>query len=222
MDKQYKAVIFDLDGTLINTLFDLQNSMNYVLEKKGYPTHTYEEIKNYVGNGMQKLVERALPQNVDSNIVNDCYNKMVAYYGGHNCVDSKVYDGMEDTIKKLNKQGIKLAVLTNKIHTSALKVIDHYLKNQFDIVQGDDGIIPLKPNIDGVEMILNKWNLKTEEVIFVGDSCVDIKTAQNANMDCIALEWGYCDKNKLYGQNATYYANSAEDVFKIVMGEKLN
>ncbi len=222
MNKQYKAVIFDLDGTLVNTLFDLQNSMNYVLQEKGYPTHTYEEIKSYIGNGMQKLVERALPQNVDSSIVNYCYNKMVAYYGKHNCVDSKVYDGMEDTIKKLNQKGIKLAVLTNKIHTSALKVIDHYLKNQFDIVQGDDGIVPLKPNIEGVEMILNKWNLKTEEVIFVGDSCVDIKTAQNANMDCIALEWGYCDINKLHEQKATYYVNSAKDVFKIVIGEKLN
>ena len=218
---KYKGVIFDLDGTLVNTLYDLKNSCNYVMRKNGFPEHSYENIRSFIGNGIHKLIERACPMGTDSKIVEKCFNEMVAHYNENNCVESCTFDGIDKLLADLKSNGIKLAVLTNKIQSSTDKVVDYYLHDIFSIVQGDDGKLPLKPNTDGIDMIINSWSMKKNEVLYVGDSCVDTKTARNAGVDCVACKWGFCDSEVLVNEHTRYIVDNPSQIYDIVMGENL-
>lgn len=196
-----KLVIFDLDGTLLNTIADLAASANYALVQNGFPARTEEECRSFVGNGIDKLLERALPsgQQTPENVAR-LKPAFLAHYDQHNADLTTVYPGVTELVDGLYKQGVGLAVLSNKYQAAAEKLVKHYFPAvSFVAVIGQRPGIPTKPNPVGVYEILQLANAKKEDVLYVGDSDVDVLTAQNAGVPCCAVSWGFRSRVQLEG-----------------------
>lgn len=193
----YKAVIFDLDGTLLNTLEDLADSTNYALEKNGFNKRTLEEIRRFVGNGNIKLMQRALPENASESQFDKAYADFCEHYKHNMANKTRAYDGIDDMLKALYNSGKKLAIVTNKIDFAAQELCGNLFGDYVKTVVGSDGIRPNKPAPDGLLYALDKLGVDKSEAVFVGDSEVDIATANNAQMDCIGVLWGFRDREQL-------------------------
>jgi len=186
-----KAIIFDLDGTLLNTLNDLHKAVNFALEKYNYPPVTIEEVRLALGSGPQKLIQVSLKKEVEN--FDEVFNTYLKYYSEHSNDQTSYYEGVIETIAKLKKANFKLAVLSNKQHLDTVKVINHYFKDTFDIIQGSTSSESRKPNPDNLFKIVNNLELKVDECYYVGDTEVDYLTAKNANMDAIMVKYGFRD-----------------------------
>jgi phosphoglycolate phosphatase len=212
---KYKAILFDLDGTLLNTLDDLGDSMNNVLSKLNYPTHPIDAYKYFVGDGLEMLVKRALPEGYDTVVFERAYNLMRAEYE-KNCENKTgVYAGIAELLEFLQEKGIKRTVLTNKPHDTAQKVIEKYFpKYNFDIVLGARDNVPKKPNPEAAFEIAEKLNLKCSEFLYLGDTKVDMQTASSAGMFPIGVLWGFRKADELIESGAkiliTHPANLKE------------
>lgn len=194
-----KLVIFDLDGTLLNTIADLATATNHALQQLGYPTHSVDAIRTYVGNGINKLLERALPpaEQSDQNI-NRMRSLFIPYYNEHSTDLSSPYPGIIHLLEELHKKGIMMAVASNKYHTATIKLIKHYFPNiHFTEILGQRDGIAVKPAPTIVYEIMKIANVQKEDVLYVGDSDVDIKTAHNAEVDAIAVTWGFRSREEL-------------------------
>lgn len=185
----YKAILFDLDGTLLNTLDDLTCACNYALSLYGYPSRTKEEVNSFVGNGIFSLVEKAI--NGDHSIINDVYNSFLKYYNTHSMSKTSPYDGVCELLAELKRREIKLAVVTNKNHLVAKKIVAHYFKDVFDLVVGEKENIKKKPNPDMCELAIQSLNVSKEDCLYIGDSEVDVLTAYNAGIDGLFVSWGF-------------------------------
>lgn len=205
---RYKAVIFDLDGTLLNTLEDLADSVNYVLEKHKFPKRTINEVRRFVGNGIYKLVERALPDGADEETVNICFEEFSAYYKSNMMNKTKMYDGIDELLTELNKANVKLAVVTNKADFAAQGLCKSLFGNRIDVVVGSNGIRENKPAPDNVLFALEKLDVSKEDAVYIGDSEVDAQTAINSNLDFIAVLWGFRDISDFKGFELMYTANN--------------
>lgn len=214
---KYKAVIFDLDGTLLNTLDDLADSVNYVLASHGYPLRTYEEIRLFVGNGIYKLVERALPENTDAEITDRCYKEFIDFYKLNMMKKTRPYEGIEDIIKKLKSRGMLLAVVTNKADFAAKELCKSIFGGCFDLVIGSTPERKNKPSAESVEYILDCLKLKKSEVIYVGDSEVDAMTAENAGVDFVAVLWGFRKSDDFRGYKLKAYAKDVNELENAVL-----
>lgn len=215
---KYSLVIFDMDGTILNTIDDLADSMNFMLAKYNYPLHTTEEIRFMVGNGIPKLVERALPPEIT--VGTDLYNQFLAeyatYYKAHSSIKTRPYDGIVETIKKIRALGIKTAVNTNKLEDAAAVLVKDYFPDCFDyLVGGKEGRAP-KPDSESNNIILEKAGYSPEraakEVCYVGDSDVDVQTAVNSNLDFIGCAWGFRGEEFLKAHGAKVVINRPEDI----------
>lgn len=196
-----KLVIFDLDGTLLNTIADLAASANYALVQNGFPARTEEECRRFVGNGIDKLLERALPSGRQT-AENMARLKpvFVTYYDRHNADLTTVYPGVAELVGGLHRQGVGLAVLSNKYQAAAEKLVKHYFPAvPFVAVIGQRPGVPTKPNPVGVYEILHLSGVPKEDVLYVGDSDVDVLTAQNAGVPCCAVSWGFRSRAQLEG-----------------------
>lgn len=211
------VVIFDLDGTLADTLFDLADAVNYGLDKMGYPLHDYGEYRFFVGNGVQKLCYRALPDGKK-----DDTEKLLAffneYYSKH-CFDKTVlYDGMKDTLKRLSESGAVLAVATNKPQPFAQLIVSKLLPDtEFAKVLGSCAERPKKPDTAIVDDILSGIP-EYEKVYMVGDSAVDINTAKNAEIASIGCVWGFRGREELESAGADFLALKTSDIADIILG----
>lgn len=188
-----KLVIFDLDGTLLNTIADLAHSTNYALNKLGYPTHEIEKYNFMVGNGIDKLFERALPEGEKSkeNVLR-VRKEFVPYYDIHNADDSRPYPGIPELLSYLQDAGIQITVASNKYQAATQKLIDHYFPEiHFTAVFGQREGIKVKPNPTVVFDILEVAKVTKEEVLYVGDSGVDMQTAANAGVTVCGVTWGF-------------------------------
>lgn len=193
----YKGVIFDLDGTLIDTLEDLTDSMNYALAKLGYPPRHSKECRRMIGNGLAKFAERALPKN-HKHFRDELQEIMASHYQQHCLIKTAPYEGIEDVVRMLGDRGIRMAVLTNKNQAPAEKVIGYFWKRcLFDPVVGICDGRKVKPDPQSTLAVLEQWQLAASEVIFVGDSEVDIQTANAAGVPSVGCEWGFRDKGQL-------------------------
>ena len=207
-----KLIIFDLDGTLLNTIDDIAISLNKALTVYSLNTHSVDVVKQMVGNGVDKLISRAIGEE-------EClFDEVKKYYledYNKNCSNNtKPYDGILKVLNEFKLQGIKLAVLSNKPHVDTIKVIKNYFGNNiFDVVLGKTDYNRIKPYPDGVNEIKNKLNIN-DNIVFVGDSDVDIMTAKNSNVKSIAVLWGFRTIQQL--PNADYYASSCEDLLNII------
>ena len=210
-----KAVIFDLDGTLLNTIDDLANSVNFMLEKFGFPIFSVEEYKYKVGNGMRKLIERSLPQTYKNDEqIEKSLSVFMDYYNQHKNDNTAPYEGIIDLLNDLKNAGIKLAVVTNKAHLSAKPLIENTFIGVFDEVCGQKENVPTKPNPQSVLNVLETLNVAPEDCLFVGDSGVDMQTAKNANIKAVGVLWGFRKKEELLENGADVIISTPNELLK--------
>ena len=213
-----KLVIFDLDGTLLDTIADLASATNYALAQLGYPTHDTDAIRTFVGNGINKLFERALPANeqTEENVIR-MRAHFVPYYDAHNADLSCPYPGIEVLLQSLQEKGIEIAVASNKYQEATTKLVKHYFPTiQFAEVLGQRENIPVKPHPTIVFDILNKTGIDKKEVLYVGDSGVDMQTAQNAEVDAIGVTWGFRSRTELETFHPLGIIDKAEELMDYI------
>lgn len=197
-----KGCIFDLDGTLVNSLMDLGDSVNDVLKSHGLKTYDYDDYTLMVGNGIRKLIERALGDHLD--LLDVCLKEFYDVYE-KNCLNKTLpYDGITELLYELKSQGILLAVVTNKPHALAIKIVDSLFPNIFTAIYGQQEIYPIKPDASSTLFALMTLKLKKEDCFFIGDSNVDIDTAYNAHMESIGVCWGFRGEDELKEAGADF------------------
>lgn len=216
MNSKIKAVIFDLDGTLLDTLNDLAASINHALTKFGYPERTLEEVRQFVGNGYKRLVELAIPGGIQNKNFLEVLDEGKSWYSEHCNDTTKPYDGILDTLKSLKNQGIKLAIVSNKpdpqVKVLAKKYFSGLVDQETSIGENEDLGIKRKPAPDSLLHVLKIFGLEKEEAIYVGDSEVDILTARNAGMDCTSVDWGFRSRDTLVENGATRIISRPEEL----------
>ena len=213
-----KLVIFDLDGTLLDTIADLAVATNHALKQLGYPTHKTEVIRTFVGNGINKLLERALPANerTEENVMR-MRTHFIPYYDAHNADLSAPYPGIVSLLETLQEKGLQLAVASNKYQEATAKLVEQYFPTiSFIEVLGQRDGIAVKPDPIIVFDILKKTDVSKEEVLYVGDSGVDMQTAQNAGVDAVAVTWGFRPRTELESFQPKGLIDKAEELLKFV------
>lgn len=197
---KYRAVLFDMDGTLLNTLGDIGGTLNDVLAANGYPAHTMAEYRRMVGNGALVLTRQALPAGTAEDEVQRVYREYRDYYRDHPCSVTVPYEGIPELLETLEKNGVKVAVVSNKPDPTAKAVARQFFPGVLTV--GDDGIHPRKPAPDNVFRTLEQLGVSRSEALYVGDSEVDAATAKNAGMDAAIVGWGYRDRDFLLSHGA--------------------
>lgn len=211
-----KAVIFDLDGTLLNTLADLAASTNYALDHYGYPQRTIDEVRRFVGNGVAKLIERAVPAGTseeDTQRVLSCFKR---HYLEHSLDTTVPYDGIMDMLSALKKKGIATAIVSNKLDAGVRELHEHFFKGLVDTAVGESSERRAKPAPDMVNEAMRRLGIDTESAVYVGDSEVDIMTARNAGMRCISVSWGFKTREFLVENGATSIADTAQELLDML------
>lgn len=210
----FKMIIFDLDGTLLNTLGDLNVSTNYSLNKFGYDSVTIEETKEFIGNGIKKLIERSLKLKADN--FEEIFNEFKNHYFSNCCNLTKPYDGVYELLNYCKKNNIKMGVLSNKAQKPLEEVCDFYFKNYFSVIIGDRPDLNKKPAIDGLSLIAKLYNIKIEDILYIGDSEVDVKTVINAGCKGVFVSYGFRGKEILKEYGAKIIVDTPKDIIKIL------
>ena len=213
-----KLVIFDLDGTLLDTIADLAESANYALKQLDYPTHPVDAIRTFVGNGINKLLERALPahEQTEENIMR-MRSHFVPYYDIHNADLSTPYPGIVSLLEDLQAKGILIAVASNKYQEATVKLVKQYFPNiDFVEILGQREGINVKPDPSIVFDILKKADVSKEDVLYVGDSGVDMQTAINAGVDAVGVTWGFRPQAELESFRPMGLIDKAEDLLEFI------
>lgn len=214
---KFKGIIFDLDGTLVNSLEDISDAMNKVLQGLNFPTHTYDTYQYFIGSGLRNLVSKALPAtNNSDDQIEICFECMINEYREMCTIKTKPYDGIVELLENLNSQNIKLAVFSNKADELTKKIASEIFPNHFDQAVGLSTEALKKPNPFEALEIGKKWNLKPEEILFVGDSDIDMQTAVNANMFPVGVTWGYRTEEELKNSGAKLVVNTASELIEIL------
>ena len=214
---KFKGVIFDLDGTLVNSLEDISDAMNTVLHELHYPTHTYDAYQYFIGSGLRNLVSKALPSTNNSETdIQNCYDKMITAYRQNCTHKTKAYDGIFDLLAELKSRNIPLSVFSNKADDLTKEVTNTIFPDYFDPILGLTTEPLKKPNPTKAIEISQKWNFKPEEILFVGDSDIDMLTANNANMYAVGVIWGYRTKEELLADGAQLILNNPLDLIELL------
>ena len=212
-----KGCLFDLDGTLVDSIKDLALSTNIILQKHGLPTHDIEKYQNMVGNGVRKLMSRALQDRQD--LLEECLDEFYQYYQEHCLDNTKPYDGIIDMIKSLKQMGIKLAVVTNKPHHLAVKIVDTLFPDTFEVVFGQQKLYPTKPDAASSLLAMMTLKVSKEECYFIGDSDVDIETAYQAGIESIGVQWGFRGYQELYDAGACHIITCPKQIVELIKNE---
>ena len=202
----YRAVIFDLDGTLLNTLDDLADSVNHTLSAYGYPTHSKEDVCRFVGNGVRLLLTRSLPGGEETQNFEQIFADFCAYYAKNSRNKTAPYEGIVPLLEKLCCAGVRIGVVSNKFDAAVRELCQKYFGSLVTVAVGESATVPPKPAPDSVFRAMELLDVTAEDCVFVGDSEVDIKTAANAGMPCISVLWGFRDRACLAANGATCFA----------------
>lgn len=213
----YKTVIFDLDGTLLNTLTDLRIAVNFALREFGFPERTTEEIRSFIGNGVVKLMERSTPDGTDDKTQEECLAVFREYYLEHMADNTAAYEGVSDILKKLRDKGIKTAIVSNKLHTAVVGLCDDYFPSLIDVALGVTTEEERKPSPVNVIKAMEICDSDRQNTIYVGDSEVDVQTAHGADIKCIGITWGFRDKNVLIRNGCDFIAESTDELLKSIL-----
>lgn len=211
---KYKAVIFDLDGTLLDTIEDLKNSVNYALESCGMNVRTLDEVRRFVGNGIRNLMRRAVPEGEDDPMFDKAYTLFKEHYSKNCCVMTKTYKGIPEMLDKLHSNGVKTAIVSNKAENAVRILSDTYFGGMPSF--GDREGRARKPAPDSVFSALEELGVSAAEAVYSGDSEVDIMTAANAGMRCISVAWGFKGRKFLEEHNAEIIIDRPEEIFKYI------
>lgn len=213
---KYEAVLFDLDGTLTDTLEDLKNSVNFALSQFGFPERSIDEVRSFVGNGVRRLVFLSVPEGTDEKTAEDCLAVFKAYYKEHSLVNTKPYDGIIPMLERLRKNGFRTAVVTNKMDSAAQDIVRIFFDGLIDAAVGQIDGVAQKPEPDGIFLALEKLGVEKEKSLYVGDSEVDCKTAENAGIPCIGVSWGFRGRSVLEANGAAAVIDRPEDLFDLI------
>lgn len=211
-----QTVIFDLDGTLLYSLEDLKDSVNFVMKKHGFREYTIDEVREAIGNGVRLLMERILPKDIDKNLFEECLSEFKQNYSKNMYNKTKPYDGVLDMLKTLRKDGYKIAVLSNKFDSAVKELSSKYFGELVDLAVGQKEGVKEKPSPLGIQEIAKELDTDVETCIMVGDSEVDIQTANNAGIDCISVTWGYKNIDFLYDNGATKLVYAPKDILELL------
>ena len=209
-----KTVIFDLDGTLLNTLEDLKDSTNYALVQFGFPQRSLEEVRHFVGNGVQKLIERAVPAICDKETCKKCLAVFKEHYSQNMYNHTAPYVGILDVLKKLRQNEIKIGVVSNKFDFAVKELCKKYFTDLVDVAIGQADDVPKKPAPDGVFKAMKELRAEKSLTVYIGDSEVDVQTAKNSELPCIGVTWGFRDEKDLDGANVI--VNSPEKLIEAI------
>lgn len=211
---KYNTYIFDLDGTLLDTLQDLANAVNFAMREMNYPERTVDEVRRFIGNGIRMLIKRAAPRDISSEDYDKTLAVFTAYYLDHIADCTRPYSGITDMIKSLKSHGCKTAVVSNKADEAAKKVVADFFGDIFDLVVGKMDCFPSKPAPDSVLYVIKTLNADKDKCVYIGDSEVDVQTAHNSGLPCVGVTWGNRDVSELVAAGAEHIANIPYDILK--------
>ena len=210
------AIILDLDGTILNTLDDLCDSVNAALKKNGFPLRTIAEVRDFVGNGAKNLVIRSLGQYANDETVEKTLADFKAHYETNKTNKTAPYDGMLETMNKLHASGCKLAIVSNKHDDAVQGLYNQFFTETCDFALGNCDFLPKKPSPDMILYALEKIGKTVEDAVYIGDSEVDVTTAKNTNIPCIAVSWGFRDRDVLESAGAEIIVNTPDELLKAI------
>lgn len=213
----YKAVIFDLDGTLLDTLGDLHAAVNHALDEFGFPERSIDEVRRFIGNGVVKLMQRATPDGTDAQTDAKCLDSFRSYYLAHMQDMTAPYEGVIPLIEKLRKKGIKTAVVSNKFHQAVYELCLDYFPGLIDEAIGVSVEAERKPSPVNVYKALERLGVSADECIYIGDSEVDVQTSHNAGVKCIGVTWGFRDCEELVEAGAEVICRSCDEIMEIIV-----
>ncbi len=213
-----KLIIFDLDGTLLNTIEDLANSVNYALQSYNFPTHPLEAYNLFIGNGVNKLLERALPEDKrNPDFVSMLKVEFIKHYFAHAEEFTKPYNGISELLSRLQAEGYQLGVASNKVHDATVQLVDKFFPEiKFTAVFGQREGYPVKPNPGILEEIIELAQVEKSDVLYVGDSGVDVATAYNAKVPFSGVLWGFRPRKELEEVGATRFAETTEELYRLI------
>lgn len=217
--KHYNTIVWDLDGTLMDTLQDLYEAVNHALGEYDMPLRTLDEVRQFVGNGVMKLMERAVPDGKDNAKFQNVYNAFKAYYVEHCQDNTGLYPGIKETLLELKRRGVRMAVVSNKLQAGVTELCNAWFRNTIDVAIGERPEVRRKPAPDMVMTALKELGIDTAspdydptDIVYIGDSDVDIMTAKNSGLPCISVLWGFRDKDFLLEHGATMLINRPEEL----------
>lgn len=210
--REFETYVFDLDGTLLETLKDLAASTNFALRQYDMPEHSIEDVRMFVGNGVKKLMERAIPNGLDNPKFEEVYATFRQHYLNHNLDTTKPYDGIPELLRELKGRGKKLAIVSNKFYAATQDLARHFFPDTIKVAIGERENIKKKPAPDTVVEALRQLGVSKEGAVYIGDSDVDIMTARNSGLPCASVLWGFRDKEFLLEHGATFFAEKPEDL----------
>ena len=213
---KYDTVIFDLDGTLLNSLDDLTDGVNYALGRFGYPQRSLEEVKNFVGNGVERLMYQAVPEGTPDADTAACLGVFREYYTKNMNNKTRPYDGIFELLKSLKAMGIKMAIVSNKFDGAVKELRASLFAEYIAVAIGESETVRKKPAPDSIFLALRELDSSVESAIYVGDSDVDVKAAKNAGLKCAGVSWGFRSRSLLEAEGADFIIDSPEELLKIV------
>ena len=214
-----KLAIFDLDGTLLNTIKDLGEAANYALDRNGFHTHSIASYPFFVGNGVKRLIERVLPEDARNKpaVVEAMLKDFKEHYNENNTKLTKPYEGIPELLQELQQQGVMLAVSSNKYQQATDKIINHYFADiEWVAIEGQKEGIPVKPDPSIVFKILSEAKITKQDTIYIGDSGIDMETARRACIDSIGVTWGFRPVKELKEYHANVIVNKPQDIMPII------
>ncbi len=211
-----QAVIFDLDGTLLNTLGDLRVATNHALAVRGLAPRSMDEIRHFVGNGIRLLICRAMPEGTSDAEIDAALEDFKAYYAAHIHDRTVPYDGIPQLLTALRKRGMKVAVLSNKIDSASQELIEYFFPGKADVVFGEHVGVPRKPDPTSCRMVMQQLDVQPEQVLYVGDSGTDMQTAKNAGLYAVGVTWGFRSREVLTENGADVLVDSPAQILQIV------
>ncbi|WP_271809099.1 HAD family hydrolase [Clostridium beijerinckii] len=214
--KKYDTVIFDLDGTLLDTLEDLADSVNFALGKYNFPSRKNEEVRSFVGNGVGRLMELSVPDGLNNPYYKECLADFRSHYSKNMQNKTKAYEGIMGLLEVLSKENYKLAIVSNKFDAAVKELNKIYFEQYIKVAIGESSNIAKKPAPDTVIKALKELDSTTDKAIYVGDSEVDVKTARNSGVKCVGVTWGFRDRELLKEKDADYIIDKPCELLEII------
>lgn len=213
---KYETILFDMDGTILDTLEDLKDAVNYVMRINGEPEHSLEEIRSFVGNGMKKLMIRSIPGGEENPTFEKQFKEYQDYYPPHSKIKTKPYDGILDFMRECKSRGIKLAVVSNKQQPAVTELADYYFEGMFDAAVGDGEGRTVKPAPDAPFEAMKRIGANPKTTLYVGDSDVDAATAENAGLDCVLVTWGFRERELLEQKKHIAIIDEVKELYNFI------
>lgn len=211
-----KTILFDLDGTLLNTLTDLANCVNYALNANQLPQRTTAEIRVFLGNGIRNLIEKSVPQDTSTALTDNVFQAFKAYYLEHSLDFTAPYEGIRELLAILKERGVKMGIISNKVDAAVQQLNRQFFETYMDFAIGEREGVRRKPAPDSLLFAMEALNATAETTLYVGDSEVDYETAKAAHLRCALVTWGFRDESELRTLNADFYINKAEELLELV------